>query len=79
MHYFSSVYSVTIPLHVSDLLVVLDGRPADSQLRRTVGGHSIQVDDSQLIRTTRTNCHIYIYTLLPPDDGLLAGLKHVKV
>jgi hypothetical protein len=26
--------------------------------------------DSQLRRTTRTNCHIY--TLLPPDDGLLA-------
>jgi hypothetical protein len=30
--------------------------------------------DSQL---TRTNCHIY--TLLPPDDRLLANPKHVEV
>jgi hypothetical protein len=28
---------------------------------------------------TRTNCNIYIYTLLPPDDGLLIGPKHVEV
>jgi hypothetical protein len=28
-------------------------------------------------RTTRTNCHIY--TLLPPDDGLLASPKHIEV
>jgi hypothetical protein len=33
--------------------------------------------DCQLSRTTRTNC--YIYTLLPPDDGLLASPKHVEV
>jgi hypothetical protein len=33
--------------------------------------------DSRLRRTTRTNCHIY--TLLPPDDGLLASPKHVEV
>jgi hypothetical protein len=33
--------------------------------------------DSQLKRTTRTNSHIY--TLLPPDDGLLARPKHVEV
>jgi hypothetical protein len=33
--------------------------------------------DSQLRPTTRTNCHIY--TLLPPDDGQLASLKHVEV
>jgi hypothetical protein len=33
--------------------------------------------DSQLKRTTRT---IYcIYTLLPPDDGQLATLKHGEV
>jgi hypothetical protein len=31
--------------------------------------------DSRIIRTARTYCHIY--TLLPPDDGLLASLKHV--
>jgi hypothetical protein len=33
--------------------------------------------DSQLRRTTRTNSHIY--TLLSPDDGLLASPKDVKV
>jgi hypothetical protein len=33
--------------------------------------------DSQLKRTTRTNC--CIYTLLPPDDGQLAHPKHVEV
>jgi hypothetical protein len=29
------------------------------------------------IGTVVVNCHIY--TLLPPDDGLLASLKHVAV
>jgi hypothetical protein len=33
--------------------------------------------NSQLRRTASTNCHIY--TLLPPDDGLLASSKHVEV
>jgi hypothetical protein len=33
--------------------------------------------DSQLKRTTRTNC--CVYTLLPPDDGHLASPKHVDV
>jgi hypothetical protein len=33
--------------------------------------------DSQLRRTTRTV--IYTYTLLPPNDGLLASPKHVEV
>jgi hypothetical protein len=33
--------------------------------------------DSHLTSTTCTSC--YIYTLLPPDDGLLASPKHVKV
>jgi transcription initiation factor IIE alpha subunit len=46
------------------LYVLVDRRPADSRLRRT----------------TRTNCHIYtIYTLLHPDDGLLASLQHAEV
>jgi hypothetical protein len=54
MHYLSSVYSVTIPLHVSGLLVA---HHQEVWARR-----------QQLRRTTRTNCHIY--TLLPPDDGL---------
>jgi hypothetical protein len=33
--------------------------------------------DCQLKCTTRINCRIY--TLLPPDDGQLASLKHVEV
>jgi hypothetical protein len=33
--------------------------------------------DIRLRPTTRTNCHMY--TFLPPDDGLLAGLKHIEV
>jgi hypothetical protein len=33
--------------------------------------------DTPLRRTTNTNCHIY--TLLPPDGGLLADPKHVEV
>jgi hypothetical protein len=33
--------------------------------------------DNRLRRTTRTNCRIY--TLLPPDYGLLASPKHVEV
>jgi hypothetical protein len=33
--------------------------------------------DSRLRRTTRNNCHIY--TLLSPDDGLLASPKHIEV
>jgi hypothetical protein len=36
-----------------------------------------QSTDSQLKRTTRTNCHIY--TLLPLDDEQLASPKHVEV
>jgi hypothetical protein len=35
--------------------------------------------DSRLIRTTRTDSDMRVYTLLPPDDGLLASPKHVKV
>jgi hypothetical protein len=35
------------------------------------------VRPSRLRRTTRTNCRMY--TLLPPDDGLLASLKGVEV
>jgi hypothetical protein len=65
MHHLSSVYSVTIPLHVSGLLVAHHQEVA------------MYTCDSQLKRTTHTNCNIY--TLLPPDDGLLASPKHVEV
>jgi hypothetical protein len=33
--------------------------------------------DSRLKRTTRTS--FCVYTLLPPDDGLLASPKHVQL
>jgi hypothetical protein len=33
--------------------------------------------DIQLKRTTTKTCHIY--TLLPPDNGLLASPKHVEL
>jgi hypothetical protein len=35
--------------------------------------------NSRLKRKTRTNCHTYTRTLLPPDDGVLASPKHVDV
>jgi hypothetical protein len=37
----------------------------------------IRPANGQLRRTTRTNCHMY--TLLHPDEGLLASPKHVEV
>jgi hypothetical protein len=56
MHYLSSVYSITIPLHVS-------GLPISHHQEVTI----YLAADSQLKCTTRT---IYcIYTLLHPDDG----------
>jgi hypothetical protein len=66
MHHSFPVYSVTVPLHVSGLL-----------LAHHQDFDSIQPADSLLKRTTRTNCRIY--TLLPPDDGLLANPKHVEI
>jgi hypothetical protein len=50
---------------------------ATVSLLPTVGGPA----DSRLRRTTRQNCHTQYttYTLLTPDDGLLASLKHVAV
>jgi hypothetical protein len=64
MHYLSSIYWVTTPLHFSGLLA----------------SHQQEVADpagSRLRRTSRTNYHIY--TLLPPDNGLLASPKHVEM
>jgi hypothetical protein len=46
-------------------------------VKRVVRLSRLSAADSQIRRTTRTNCHIY--TLLPPDDGLLASPKHVEV
>jgi hypothetical protein len=58
MHYLSLFYSVTIPAIPQlqhNITSSIPTRPANSQVRRT----------------TRTNCHIY--TELPPDDGLLVA------
>jgi hypothetical protein len=91
MHYLSSVYSVTITVHVSGLLVAHHHEVpmyicdnwyvlyvlVDCQVV-WLRSHSLTRSTvSQLRRTTRTNrC---IYTLLRPDDGQLASPKHVQV
>jgi hypothetical protein len=67
MHRLSSVHSVATPLHVSGLLVAH---------RQEVTMLYILID-CRRVCTTCTNCHIY--TLLAPDDGLLASPKHVEV
>jgi hypothetical protein len=92
MHYLSSVYSVTIPSHVSGLLVaqhqevtmyicnnwyVLYVLAVSWPGWNRTNSIPTRLADSQLRRTTRTNC--CIYKLLPPDDGQLASPKHVKV
>jgi hypothetical protein len=80
MHYLSSVYSVTIPLHVSGLLVAYY-QEVTMYICNTcwvgTGPTSTRPTDSRLKRTTRTIC--CIYTLLPPDNRQLATPKHVDV
>jgi hypothetical protein len=75
MHCLSSVYSVTIPVHVLGLLV------AHCQEVRVYICDSWYVlyvlVDCRCACPTYTNC--CMYTLLRPDDGLLASLKHVEV
>jgi hypothetical protein len=77
-------YWVTTPLHVSGLLVA-----HHQEVAMYIYGNwhvlYILVDrqwawmacQKSTRCTTRTNCHIC--TLLPPEDGLLASLKHVEV
>jgi hypothetical protein len=83
MHYLSSVYSVTTPLHVLGLLVAHHQEVtmyiSDKWyvLYMLVNCWRARAADSRLRRTTCTTCHIY--TLLPPDDGKLASPKHVEV
>jgi hypothetical protein len=81
MQYSSSVNAVSILLHVSGLLVA---RPqevtmyiCDNGMCCTSLSNPTWPADSRLRRTTRTNCRIF--TLLPPDDGLLASPKHAEV
>jgi hypothetical protein len=70
MHYLSSVYSVTIPLHVSGLLVAHHQEVTMYICDNWYVLVNCQRADSRLRRTPLTN--YLIYTLLPPDDGLLA-------
>jgi hypothetical protein len=86
MHYLSSVYSVTIHLHVSGLLVahhqevtmyIRNKRYVLYVLVECQRTGPARSADSQLKRTTLIIC--CIYTLLPPDDGQLASSNHVEV
>jgi hypothetical protein len=78
-------FSVTIPLHVSGLLVAHHQEVTmyicDKQYVNVGEPASIPTrpDVSPLRCTARTNCHIYEYTLLPPDDGLLASPKLLEI
>jgi hypothetical protein len=64
MHYLSSVYWVTVPVHVSGLLVA---HYQEVTMRRMV----------HVVCLSHTNCHIC--SLLPPDVELLASAKYVEV
>jgi hypothetical protein len=82
IHNLSSVYSIVVPLHVSGLLVAHHQEVTvyicDSwYVLYVLVDTSTRPADSQLKRTICTiRC---IYTLLTPDDGLLASPKHVEV
>jgi hypothetical protein len=65
MHHLSSIYSVTIPLHVSGLLVAHHQEV------------TMYVCDNCYVLYVLVDCRIY--TLLPPDDVQLASPKHVEV
>jgi hypothetical protein len=81
MHYLSSVYSVTIPLNVSGLLVAHHQEVTVYicnswyVLYVLVGCRRAWLEwnfaDSRLKRTTGTNC--CMCTLLPPDNGARGG------
>jgi hypothetical protein len=80
MHCLSSVYSVTIPLHVLGLLVA---HHQEVTMYICNNWYVLYVllgtrpTDNQLKHTTHTGC--CIYTLLPPDDGQLASSKRVEM
>jgi hypothetical protein len=73
MHYLPSIYTVTIPLHVSGLLVAHHQEV------------TIYICDTWYVLYVLGDCRRTPPTaeswrkLLPPDDGLLAITKHVEV
>jgi hypothetical protein len=86
MRYLYLVYSVSILLQVSGLLgahnqevkvYICEIGMCCTVRHSQVSAGVVGMTHSRLRRTTRTRCNIY--TLLPPDDGLLASLKHVEV
>jgi hypothetical protein len=76
MHYLSSVYFVSQPLHVSGITVA--HHQEVYRIYTTDSSIPTWPTDIQLKNTTRTNCCIYIYSI-PPDDGLQVCPKHVEV
>jgi hypothetical protein len=82
MHYYSSVYFVNQPLHVSDIFVAHHQEVYYIYNNWYVLCFLIDCllagwpTDSQLKSTTCTNCCIYS---TPPDDGLQICPKHVEV
>jgi hypothetical protein len=84
MHYLSSVYSVTLLLHVSGLLVA-HYQVVTMYMCNNWNVLNVLVDcswptkpaGSQLKRTRHTNC--CTYALLPHDNEQLASSKHVEV
>jgi hypothetical protein len=72
MHYISSVYSVTIPLSVSVLLVA---HHQEITMYICDNWYVLYV----LVDCRRAWLEWNIYTLLPPNDGDLASLKYIEV
>jgi hypothetical protein len=93
-NWMHSVYSVTIPVHVSGLLVAHQ-QQVTTYICDNLYVLYILVDrwpaNSRLRRTTstdwpaniqlrhKTHAYCHIYILLPPVDGLLGSPKHVEV
>jgi hypothetical protein len=79
-HYLSSVYLVTIPLHVSGLLVA-HHQEVTMYVRHNWYVLYVLVDFRRAYRqsTNTYNTYCRICTVLPPDDGLLSNPKHVEV
>jgi hypothetical protein len=84
MHHVSSVYSVTILLHVSGLLVA-HHQVVTMYICNKWYVLYVLVDCQlapaklQSAKTYNTHHLLRILTLLPPDDGQLVSPKHVQV
>jgi hypothetical protein len=76
MHYLSSVYSVTILLHVSGLLVA-HHQEVTMHMQPLVRVVRFSSLSAGLVGMERTIC--CVYTLLPPDDRQMASPKHIEV